>query len=190
MSAAPAAPAAGPRLRSRLTRTMSGRLSAMAAGAVQPATLAARSLSSHDVSLAVAVGCVGGTWPVFMTTWLVCALLGLALRLPTAAAAITQLVNCMLTPVELMLIPRYSVFGAALIGAPPGAGAFDVPALLKGLAKMPVATVVGAWPHLGRAVVGWAAVAPLLGTAVFFVVRAGLGGTKQELPQWSEGPPK
>ena len=54
-----------------------------------------------------------------------------------------------------------------------------------------VATVVGAWPHLGRAVVGWAAVAPLLGTAVFYVVRGAVGGTKQELPQWSdEGPPK
>ena len=71
--------------------------------------------------------------------------------------AVFQFVNCLMTAVELALIPRFIQLGEAVLRSP---DAFDASTLISGLQTDLLGTLSGAGTPLMRAAVGWLAFAP------------------------------
>jgi hypothetical protein len=118
----------------------------------------------------VAVGCLLGIFPVIGSTTLLCALaaFGLGLNLP-----LIQLVNCVVYPLQLILLIPQLQAGQRLFGAPP------LPITLPRIFEM---IRVSVWQTIGtlgaatgRAIVVWMllslAVAPLIYFALVPVLR-------------------
>ena len=58
-------------------------------------------VSAHELSLCVAIGVVGGLWPVPLTSWIGCVLLQSVAGVRPVLATVIQAVNFAMTPVEL-----------------------------------------------------------------------------------------
>ncbi len=67
--------------------------------------------------MAIIVGLVGGLFPVPMVTSLVCAIVCLFLRLSAPQAAVATVMNLLLTPLQIILIPGFASLAAFVTGA-------------------------------------------------------------------------
>ncbi|EGD73689.1 hypothetical protein PTSG_05397 [Salpingoeca rosetta] len=71
-------------------------------------------LSVHQIGIAVAVGIVGGFFPIPGLTTLPCLLLSTLGRLPTAGHIVVQALNLALAIPNLVTVPHFACFGEAL----------------------------------------------------------------------------
>jgi uncharacterized protein (DUF2062 family) len=131
----------------------------------------------RELAWSLALGLAVGIVPVLGVSTLLCAAVALALRLNLPAI---QLVNYLLTPLQLMLIIPFLRLGELLTGAPP----FPV-TLASGLALLsagvPDAVRVLA-VAIVHATVGWLAVAPLVAYASFRALAPALRGLRPSQP--------
>jgi uncharacterized protein (DUF2062 family) len=129
-------------------------------------------VTPRELALCLALGTTIGLIPVLGVSTVLCALVALALRLNMPAI---QLVNYLLTPLQLILIIPLLRFGEYLAGAPP----FPV-TLQSGLALLSQG-VIDALRILATAIahatLGWLAVAPLFA----FVLYRGLEPVLRQL---------
>ena len=80
---------------------------------------ATESLPAETVALMLALGLVLGTFPVFGCPTVLCAVAALALRLNLPAL---QLVNQLVSPLQIALLAPLARVGSHLVGAPAGSG--------------------------------------------------------------------
>lgn len=122
-------------------------------------------VTPDELALSVALGLAIGLIPVLGVSTALCALVALALRLNMPAI---QLVNYLLTPVQLLLIIPLLRFGELLARAPP----FPI-TLESGLALLSNG-VINAVTVLATAIVhatlGWAVLAPLVAFALYRIL--------------------
>ena len=122
-------------------------------------------VTPRKLALSLALGIVMGLVPILGISTALCALLALALRLNMPAI---QLVNYLLTPLQLLLIIPQLRFGEWLTRAP----RFPI-TLEAGLALLSHG-VINAVTTLATAIVhatlGWLALAPFAGFALFRVL--------------------
>jgi hypothetical protein len=114
-------------------------------------------VSPRELALCLALGTTIGLIPVFGVSTALCALVALLLKLNMPAI---QLVNYLLTPVQLLLIIPLLRFGEHLVGAPP------YPVTLESGLALLSRGVVDAIRILSTAIahatLGWLVLAPLL----------------------------
>ena len=105
-------------------------------------TVVSAGISAHELAASIAVGVVGGVFPIVGTTAAICLLL-------TAVASffgirtnmvIVQVVNLLVTPLCLAMVPVFMHQGENLFGAEH----LDPSAFLGGMKKEPWATLTGA----------------------------------------------
>ena len=122
-------------------------------------------VTPDKLALSVALGVVIGLVPVLGVSTALCALVALALKLNMPAI---QLVNYLLTPVQLILIIPWLRFGEALTQSP----RFPI-TLESGLALLSRG-VIDAVVVLGTAIlhatVGWLVLAPLIAFVLYRVL--------------------
>lgn len=119
------------------------------------------------LALSVALGVSIGLVPVLGVSTALCGLAALALRLNQPAI---QLVNYLLTPLQLLLIIPQLRLGEWLVQAPP----FPI-TLESGLALLSdgvLNAVRTLAPAIGHATLGWLALAPLVTVALHFPLQA------------------
>jgi uncharacterized protein (DUF2062 family) len=117
--------------------------------------------SPERIAFSLAAGATLGLFPIFGTTTLLCVAAGVAFRLNHAAL---QLADQLMYPVQFPLILVFVHTGAFLLGDPAVLTALpaswsDGPAVLQLLGSAGK-----------QAVVGWAAVAPLVLAGLYFVL--------------------
>jgi uncharacterized protein (DUF2062 family) len=115
------------------------------------------------LALSVALGAVVSVIPVLGVSTVICALLALRLRLNMPAI---QLVNYLLTPVQLLLIIPFLRLGERVTGAPRFAITLE-----SGLALLSHGVVDAVrilWTAIVHATVGWLLLAPLAAAAIYF----------------------
>jgi uncharacterized protein (DUF2062 family) len=123
-------------------------------------------VTPEKLALSVALGMVVAVIPVLGVSTLACAALALWLRLNLPAI---QLVNYLLTPVQLLLIIPFLRFGEALARAP----RFEV-TLESGLALLSrgVTNAVRVlWDAIVHATLGWLVLAPIAAGLLYFTCR-------------------
>lgn len=121
-------------------------------------------VTPEKLALSVALGASVAVIPILGVSTVTCALLALRLRLNMAAI---QLVNYLLTPVQLLLIIPFLRFGERLAGAP----RFRV-TLESGLALLSLGVVNAVrvlWDAIVHAAVGWLVLAPLAAALLYAV---------------------
>jgi uncharacterized protein (DUF2062 family) len=121
-------------------------------------------LSPEKLALSLGLGVAFGIFPVMGTTTLLCLAAGAVLRLNQPAL---QLVNYLVYPLQVPLILVFVRLGERLVGAAPVS--FSVPALLAEFGRDPAAFVVKFGLTGLHGMLGWAAVAPLVAAALYFV---------------------
>jgi uncharacterized protein (DUF2062 family) len=125
--------------------------------------LLGQGVTPEKLALSVALGATVAVIPVLGVSTAACALLAVWLRLNMPAI---QLVNYLLTPVQLLLIIPFLRFGERLSGAP----RFEV-TLQSGLALLSRGVVNAVrllWDAIVHATLGWLVLAPLAAGIVFF----------------------
>jgi uncharacterized protein (DUF2062 family) len=123
-------------------------------------------VTPEKLALSVALGAIVAVVPVLGVSTLICALLALRLRLNMPAI---QIVNYLLTPVQLLLIIPFLRFGEKLAGAPryPVTLESGLALLSHGILEA-VRILRDAIVH---ATVGWLVLAPLSAAILYFVFR-------------------
>lgn len=128
-------------------------------------------LSADTVALILTIGLVLGLFPVYGCATILCALAGLVLRLNLPAL---QLVNQLVTPLQLVLLVPFARLGARLLNSPGSATQ-----LARGLGLGAV-----------HAVAGWLCVCLPLGIVVYFalghILRDSVRGRCRQLASSSE----
>jgi uncharacterized protein (DUF2062 family) len=123
-------------------------------------------VTPEKLALSVALGAIVAVIPVLGVSTILCAALALALRLNMPAI---QVVNYLLTPVQLVLIIPLLRFGEWL------AGAARYPVTLEsGLALLSqgiVNAVRVLWEAIVHATLGWLALAPFVALLVYSILR-------------------
>jgi uncharacterized protein (DUF2062 family) len=125
----------------------------------------AQNLTPERLAMSIVVGIIGGLFPIPGVTTLVVMLLaaGISVNLPAAT-----LLNVLLTPVELAMVPVFLYLGEFVIGmdhislAPSTIMQALKEDLWQGLAQYGGA--------MGYAVLGWACWAPPFGAMTYFVL--------------------
>lgn len=123
-------------------------------------------VTPEKLALSVALGAVIAIVPVLGVSTALCALLAIALRLNMPAI---QIVNYLLTPVQLLLIIPFLRFGEWLTGA----SRYPV-TLESGLALLShgiLNAVRVLWDAIVNATVGWTALAPFAAAALYLVCK-------------------
>jgi uncharacterized protein (DUF2062 family) len=123
-------------------------------------------VTPEKLALSVALGATVAVIPVLGVSTVLCALLALHLRLNMPAI---QLVNYLLTPVQLLLIIPFLRVGEHLAGAP----AFKV-SLESGLGLLSrgvVNAVRVLWDAIVHAAFGWLVLAPFAAALLYFAFR-------------------
>ncbi len=123
-------------------------------------------VSPERLALALALGLVLGTVPVLGVTTLLCAIVGMALRLNQPAL---QVANYAAYPLQLLLFVPLFRAGAWLFGTTPLA--FTVADARAALARNVLGTVATYAGANLRAVVAWAIVAPAATVALRYALR-------------------
>src|SRR5688572_9720678 len=139
-------------------------------------TLLRQGVTPRELALCLALGTAIGLIPILGVSTALCALVALLLRLNMPAI---QLVNYLLTPLQVVLIIPLLRFGEHLVGAP----RFPI-TLESGLALLSQG-VIDAIRILASAIahatLGWLVVAPLLAFVLFRVLEPVLRHLRQEL---------
>jgi uncharacterized protein (DUF2062 family) len=124
-------------------------------------------VTPEKLALSVALGAVVAVIPVLGVSTVACALLAVWLRLNMPAI---QLVNYLLTPVQLLLIIPFLRLGELISGAP----RFKV-TLESGLALLSrgvVNAVRVLWDAIVHATLGWLVLAPLAAVILYLMFRS------------------
>jgi len=125
-------------------------------------TLLRQGVTPRELALSVALGTTLGLVPVLGVSTALCALVALLLRLNMPAI---QLVNYLLTPLQLILIIPLLRFGEMLVGAP------RFPITLESVLDLLRAGALDAIQVLTTAIVhatlGWLVLAPVLAFALY-----------------------
>jgi len=116
------------------------------------------------LALSVALGAIVAVIPVLGVSTVICAVLALRLRLNVPAI---QLVNYLLTPVQLLLIIPFLRLGERITGAP--RFAITLESGLALLSRGVVDAVRILWSAIVHATLGWLLLAPLAAAALYFV---------------------
>lgn len=129
-------------------------------------------INAPGLARSAAVGFTGGIFPIPGTTTIICILMCQALhrwwKAPTNIV-ITQLVNVLVLPIELALIPAFMYLGRLVFS--PGSAAVPVDELIKGMKQHPLTTL---WHGLGDlliAVVVWTVLSPIIGIIIYSVAK-------------------
>ena len=123
-------------------------------------------VTPEKLALSVALGTIVSVIPVLGVSTILCALLAVWLRLNMPAI---QIVNYLLTPLQLVLIIPFLRFGEQLAGAP----RFKV-TLESGLALLShgiVNAVRILWDAIVHATLGWLVLAPFAAVLLYFIFR-------------------
>lgn len=123
-------------------------------------------VTPEKLALSVALGAIVAVIPVLGVSTVVCALLALRLRLNMPAI---QLVNYLLTPVQLLLIIPFLRIGEHLAGAPRFAVTLESGLAL--LSRGVVDAVRVLWLAILHATLGWLVLAPLGAALLYFTFR-------------------
>jgi uncharacterized protein (DUF2062 family) len=123
-------------------------------------------VTPEKLALSVALGAIVAVVPVLGVSTVVCAVLAFRLRLNMPAI---QLVNYLLTPVQLLLIIPFLRLGERLAGAP----RFEVTleSSLALLSRGVVSAVRLLWSAIAHATLGWLALAPVGAALLYFTFR-------------------
>jgi hypothetical protein len=139
-------------------------------------TLLRQGVTPREIALCLALGTVIGLIPILGVSTALCALVALLLRLNMPAI---QLVNYLLTPLQLMLIIPLLRFGEHLAGAP------RYPVTLESGLTLLSQGVIDAIRILASAIahatLGWVVLAPPLAFALFRVLEPFLRQLRQGL---------
>lgn len=131
----------------------------------------------RELALCVALGTTIGLIPVLGVSTLLCALAALMLKLNMPAI---QLVNYLLTPLQLILIIPLLRFGELLAGAP------HFPVTLESGLELLSRGVIHAVRLLATAIMhatlGWLVLAPLVALALYRGLEPVFGHLRQETP--------
>ena len=123
-------------------------------------------ITPDKLALSLALGVVIGLVPILGVSTALCALAALAFRLNMPAI---QLVNYLLSPVQLLLIIPFVRLGESLTGAPP------FPITIAGGLELLAAGVLPAirilWDAILHAALGWGLVAPPAILILFLALR-------------------
>jgi uncharacterized protein (DUF2062 family) len=123
-------------------------------------------VTPEKLALSVALGAIVAIVPVLGVSTVACALLALWLRLNMPAI---QLVNYLLTPVQLLLIIPFLRLGEHLARAP--RFAVTLGSGLDLLSRGAVNAVRILWEAIVHATLGWLALAPLGAVVLYFTFR-------------------
>lgn len=132
-------------------------------------------VTPEKIAAAIAIGCVLGIFPVIGSTTLLCALasVGLGLNLP-----LIQLVNCVIYPLQLILLIPLLEWGQRLFGAPPLP--ITLPLIFEMIRTSVWQTVATLGTATARAIVVWALVslvaAPVIYLALVLLLRLAARG--------------
>ena len=137
-----------------------------------------------ELSKAVAVGAVGGVFPILGTTSIFAGLVALVFRLNQA---VVQSVTVVLYPLHLLMIPVYIRAGEWLFGAPPVA--FSVSEALGLFARSPAGFFAEFGMTCVHCVTAWAVSALPLTAAVVFLVRPLLEKAARRVRKSRPSPP-
>jgi uncharacterized protein (DUF2062 family) len=134
-------------------------------------------VTPHELALSVALGTAAGLIPVLGVSTVLCAALALALRLNMPAI---QIVNYLLTPLQLLLIIPLLRFGERLTGAS------QFPVTLESGLELLSRGAIQAIEVLATAIVhatlGWLVLAPLLAIALYRALEPAFHHLRQETP--------
>jgi hypothetical protein len=126
-------------------------------------------VAPRELALAIALGATIAIVPVLGVSTPLCAAVALALRLSLPAI---QLVNYLLTPVQLLLIIPFLRFGELLTGAPRFPVTLDSGLALLANGVPDAVRVLGV--AIAHASLGWLLVAPPLALVLFRICRPAL----------------
>jgi uncharacterized protein (DUF2062 family) len=127
--------------------------------------LLSQGASPRQLALSVALGAGLGLVPVLGASTALCALAALLLRLNLPAI---QLVNYLLTPLQLLLIIPQLRFGEWLIQAPPFPITLDSGLALLAQGVLPAIRVLGT--AIVHATLGWLVLAPVLTLLLYYAL--------------------
>lgn len=120
--------------------------------------------SPRGLALSCALASIFGTFPLLGTTTVLCLIFGSWLR---ANQPMMQIINYLLSPIQLILIPVYLTAGQWLAGGPKVV--IGPRELMELFAKDP-RSFLETYGIAGlHAVTVWAMMAPLLGTLIYFL---------------------
>ena len=124
-------------------------------------------VTPEKLALSVALGAIVAVVPVLGVSTVVCALLALWLRLNMPAI---QLVNYLLTPLQLLLIIPFLRLGERLAGAPRFAVTLESGLAL--LSRGVVSALRLLWGAIAHATLGWLVLAPVGAVLLYFSFRS------------------
>lgn len=129
-------------------------------------TLLRQGISPDKLALSLACGAIVGIFPVLGVSTILCTILAIGLKLNLPAI---QLVNYVMSPLQLLLIIPFVRLGEWLLGAPPQP--LSVSAGLELIAAGPWNAVLTLWDAIVHAALAWIVVGPLLIVALYFSLR-------------------
>lgn len=139
-------------------------------------TLLRQGVTPREIALCLALGTVIGLIPILGVSTALCALMALLLRLNMPAI---QLVNYLLTPLQLMLIIPLLRFGEHLAGAPPYPVTLESGLTLLSQGVIDAIRILAS--AIAHATLGWLVLAPPLAFALFRVLEPFLRQLRQGL---------
>jgi len=137
-------------------------------------TLLRQGVSPRELALCLALGTTIGLIPVLGVSTALCALVALLFRLNMPAI---QLVNYLLTPLQLMLIIPLLRFGEHLAGAPPYPVTLESGLALLSKGVIDAIRILAL--SIAHATFGWLVLAPLLAFVLYRVLEPFLRHLRQ-----------
>ena len=119
----------------------------------------------QKISLTIALGCSLGVFPIFGATSTLCGLAGLCLRLNQP---VIQLVNWLISPLQLSLILVFVRLGERLVHAPPVS--FSIPELFRKFHESPAAFMREFGLTGWHGILAWLVFAPGCTALIYFLL--------------------
>jgi uncharacterized protein (DUF2062 family) len=126
-------------------------------------------ISPEKIAFTIALGAVLGIFPVLGSTTILCTLAGLLLRLNQP---VLQLVNYLVYPLQLTLIPVFIRIGESLFRAPHIP--FSIPQLLEKFRAAPLVFFHEFAMTFVHCISAWVLVAPFVSIALYFALHPAL----------------
>jgi uncharacterized protein (DUF2062 family) len=123
-------------------------------------------ITPEKIGLTIALGAALGIFPVLGSTTLLCAAAGLALRLNQP---ILQLVNYLVYPLQLAMIPVFIRLGERIYGAPPLP--FSISWMMEKFRAAPAHFLREFTMTLAHGITAWLLLAPAGAVVLYFALR-------------------
>lgn len=119
----------------------------------------------QKISLTIALGCGFGIFPIFGATSTLCGIAGLALKLNQP---VIQLINWLISPLQLSLILVFVRIGEWLVRAQPVS--FSIPELFRKFHESP-AKFMQEFGLTGlHGIIAWAVITPFFASLIYFLL--------------------